>query len=306
MSVHRGAVALAALIGGASSVLVAVCATPAGAHGAPTDPASRVVACGPRGDHARSAACVAAVRAGGATAFEKWDNLRVADVAGRDRRMIPDRQLCSAGIDLYKGLDAARDDWPATALKAGAPFTLTYASTIPHRGTFRVFLTRESYDPSTPLSWDDLEREPVASATDPELRDGVYRVRGTLPEGREGRHLLYTVWQNSDTPDTYYSCSDVVLSPARPAAAASTPASTPSNAPTAAPARESAAGTSSSPSRVADTGAARSSADSDTARTNAGGTSARGVPVPVVAGVAALAVAAAVAGAAYARRRRRV
>lgn len=23
--------------------------------------------------------------------------------------------------------------------------------------------------------------------------------------------MLYTVWRNSDTPDTYYSCSDLVL-----------------------------------------------------------------------------------------------
>ncbi|WP_338674417.1 lytic polysaccharide monooxygenase [Streptomyces sp. SCSIO 30461] len=305
MSVHRSPVALAALIGGASSVLVAVCATQAGAHGAPTDPASRAVACGPRGDHARSAACVAAVRAGGATAFAKWDNLRVADVAGRDRLMIPDRQLCSAGIDLYKELDAARDDWPATSLKAGAPFTLTYASTIPHRGTFRVYLTKDGYDPGVPLRWDDLENEPVASVTDPELRGGVYRVRGALPKGREGRHVLYTVWQNSDTPDTYYSCSDVVLSPARPAAAPSAPTPPSANPPTAAPTRTSAAP---APARTSasGTGSAHSRTDSGVAAVPAAGTSSRGVPVMLVAGLGALAVAAAVTGAAYARRRHRV
>jgi chitin-binding protein len=32
---------------------------------------------------------------------------------------------------------------------------------------------------------------------------------GKLPAGRTGRHLIYTVWQTN--PDTYYSCSDVVL-----------------------------------------------------------------------------------------------
>jgi chitin-binding protein len=47
--------------------------------------------------------------------------------------------------------------------------------------------------------------------TDPALTDGAYRIRATLPSDRTGRHVLYTVWQNSSTPDTYYSCSDVVF-----------------------------------------------------------------------------------------------
>jgi chitin-binding protein len=36
-------------------------------------------------------------------------------------------------------------------------------------------------------------------------------MEGRLPAGRTGRHLIYTIWQNSDTPDTYYSCSDVLF-----------------------------------------------------------------------------------------------
>jgi chitin-binding protein len=36
-------------------------------------------------------------------------------------------------------------------------------------------------------------------------------MKGRLPTGRTGRHLIYTVWQNTDTADTYYSCSDVVF-----------------------------------------------------------------------------------------------
>ncbi|MFD7609367.1 lytic polysaccharide monooxygenase [Streptomyces sp. NPDC059828] len=310
MFVRRSAVALAALIGSASTVLVTLCAAPAGAHGAPTDPGSRAVACGPRGGQAQSAACAAAVRAGGSTAFEKWDNLRVAGVAGRDRQMIPDGQLCSAGIALYKGLDLARDDWPATALKAGARFSLTYASTIPHRGTFRVYLTKEGYDPGAPLTWDDLEREPVASVTDPELRDGAYRIRGTLPGGREGRHLLYTVWQNTDTPDTYYSCSDIVLSPARPAAAARVPASpAPSASPPVPPSASPPASPSASPPASSPATPPGSAPAADPARANAtsptaSAADADGLSIPVVAGVAALALAS-VAGGAYALRRRR-
>jgi chitin-binding protein len=37
---------------------------------------------------------------------------------------------------------------------------------------------------------------------------------GKLPADRSGRHLLYIVWQTTSTPDTYYSCSDLVIKPA--------------------------------------------------------------------------------------------
>jgi chitin-binding protein len=88
---------------------------------------------------------------------------------------------------------------------------MRYVSTIPHTGTFRMYLTKPGYDPAGPLSWSDLPQKPFAEVTDPALRDGAYRIEATVPSDRTGRHVLYTVWQNSSTPDTYYSCSDVVF-----------------------------------------------------------------------------------------------
>ncbi|MBL1103664.1 lytic polysaccharide monooxygenase [Streptomyces sp. 5-8] len=180
------------------------------AHGAPTDPVSRVYACSPEGGAARTAACRAAIAANGAP-FTAWDNLRVAGVGGRDRQVIPDGRLCSGNLPAYRGLDLARRDWPATRLAPGGRLTLTYASTIAHTGTFRLYLTRQGYDPSRPLTWSDLPERPFAEITDPPLRDGAYHLGATLPKDRTGRQMLYTVWQNSSTPDTYYSCSDVVF-----------------------------------------------------------------------------------------------
>ncbi|MFI1396099.1 lytic polysaccharide monooxygenase [Streptomyces sp. NPDC020681] len=210
MTVRR-TVTAAAIAGVVPLVLTIVTAGVAQAHGAPTDPVSRVAACGPEGAQRASAACGAAVAANGGETFDAWDNLRVADVRGRDRQVIPDGHLCSAGLDAYKGLDVARADWPATPLKAGRDFTLTYRSTIPHKGTFSLYLTKQGYDPAAPLRWDDLAAEPFAKATDPRLENGAYRIRGKLPTDLTGRHMLYTVWRNTDTPDTYYSCSDVDL-----------------------------------------------------------------------------------------------
>ncbi|WP_217236689.1 lytic polysaccharide monooxygenase [Streptomyces sp. AC555_RSS877] len=222
---HRTAALAASLT---SSLLLGVwAAAPAQAHGAPTDPVSRVFACSPDGGSASgSAACRAAVAANG-TSFTAWDNLRVANVNGRDRQTIPDGELCSGGLPAYQGLDLARSDWPSTRMTPGATLTMRYVSTIPHTGTFRLYLTKPGYDPAKPLTWSDLPERPFAQVTDPALTDGAYRFRATLPADRTGRQVLFTIWQNSSTPDTYYSCSDVVFPAAKSAgAAASSPSPT--------------------------------------------------------------------------------
>lgn len=180
-------------------------------HGGLTSPVSRAAACGVESTLKAGPACVAAAKVSGRLLVEEWDDLRVADVAGRDREMIPDGKLCSGGLDQFGGLDLARADWPATDLAPGANYTFRYRGTIPHQGTFRMYVTANGYDPSRPLTWSDLERKPFLKVTDPLLADGSYTMKGRLPAGKNGRHLIYTIWQNSDTPDTYYSCSDVVF-----------------------------------------------------------------------------------------------
>jgi predicted carbohydrate-binding protein with CBM5 and CBM33 domain len=225
-------------------LLTVFAAAPAQAHGAPTDPVSRVFACSPDGDSSGTPACRAAVAANGSP-FTAWDNLRVANVNGRDRQTIPDGKLCSGGLPAYQGLDLARSDWPATRLSPGATLTMKYVSTIPHTGTFRMYLTEPGYDPSKPLKWSDLPEQPFAQVKDPALTGGAYRIRMTLPKDRTGRQVLYTIWQNSSTADTYYSCSDVVFpaaagkdggkasaaaSPARSKAAEKKPAQSPTPA----------------------------------------------------------------------------
>ncbi|MFF1544164.1 lytic polysaccharide monooxygenase [Streptomyces sp. NPDC058291] len=207
---HRTAALAAAAV---SPLLLSLWAAgPAQAHGAPTDPVSRVYACSPEGGAAaRTAACRAAVDANGAS-FAAWDNLRVANVNGRDRQVVPDGQLCSGGLAAYKGLDLARADWPSTRLSPGGTLRMTYASTIAHTGTFKLYLTKPGYNPSKPPTWSDLPERPFAEVKDPPLTNGAYRFTAKLPADRTGRQMLYTIWQNSSTPDTYYSCSDVVFS----------------------------------------------------------------------------------------------
>ena len=212
MSVRR-TVAMSAAAGVAAAVGVGP-ALPALAHGAPVRPVSRTAACAADnaadGADAGSAACRAARAANGGP-FGSFDNLRVPGVNGRDRQVIPDGELCSGGLSAFKGLNVARADWPASTLTAGGTLDVRYRTTIPHRGTFRIYLTRADYRPGERLRWQDLPSEPILKATDPPVRDGAYRMSGRLPADRTGRHVLYTIWQTTDTPDTYYSCSDVVL-----------------------------------------------------------------------------------------------
>ncbi|MFF7594120.1 lytic polysaccharide monooxygenase auxiliary activity family 9 protein [Streptomyces mirabilis] len=226
MTAHRTATAAAVAVA-APLLLLTWAVGPAQAHGAPTDPVSRVVACSPEGgSNTGTAACRAAIAANGAP-FTAWDNLRVAGVGGRDRQLIPDGQLCSGGLPAYKGLNLARADWPSTRMTPGATFTLSYSSTIPHTGTFKLYLSKPGYDPTKPLKWSDLPTKPFATATDPALVNGAYRIKATLPSDRTGRQMLYTIWQNTSTSDTYYSCSDVVFPAASGGGAAAPTTSSP-------------------------------------------------------------------------------
>ncbi|MFJ5831323.1 lytic polysaccharide monooxygenase [Streptomyces sp. NPDC093089] len=180
------------------------------AHGSMTDPVSRVAACYAEGPEApRSAACKAAVGVGGTQPFYDWNGVNIANAAGKHRELIPDGKLCSAGNEKYRGLDLARADWPASRLTAGA-HTFRYKGTAPHKGSFALYVTKDGYDPSKPLKWSDLEERPFATVTDPGMENGDYVFRGTVPE-KSGRHLIYSVWQRSDSPEAFYTCSDVVF-----------------------------------------------------------------------------------------------
>ncbi|WP_449350221.1 lytic polysaccharide monooxygenase auxiliary activity family 9 protein [Streptomyces shaanxiensis] len=207
----RRRAAAAAAVGLAPLALTALATAPAAAHGSLGDPVSRVSQCYAEGPESpKSDACRAAVAGGGTQALYDWNGIRIGDAGGRHQELIPDGRLCSANNDEFKGLDLARADWPATSVRSGS-YTFKYRVTAPHKGTFKIYLTKPGYDPAQPLAWDDLDlSHPVATATDPVASGGFYTFSGTLPE-RSGKQLLYAVWQRSDSPEAFYSCSDVTF-----------------------------------------------------------------------------------------------
>ncbi|MFI8488706.1 carbohydrate-binding protein CbpC [Streptomyces rubrogriseus] len=209
-SASRRAAAVA-VAGLAPLALTTLAAAPASAHGSMGDPVSRVSQCHAEGpENPKSAACRAAVAAGGTQALYDWNGIRIGNADGKHQELIPDGKLCSANDPAFKGMDLARADWPATGVSSGS-YTFKYRVTAPHKGTFKVYVTKPGYDPSKPLGWGDLDLSaPVATSTDPVASGGFYTFSGTLPE-RSGKHLLYAVWQRSDSPEAFYSCSDVTF-----------------------------------------------------------------------------------------------
>ncbi|MFJ2830902.1 lytic polysaccharide monooxygenase [Streptomyces sp. NPDC087263] len=232
----RRKAAAIAVVGIAPLALTALAAGPAAAHGTMGDPVSRISQCYAEGPESpKSAACKAVVAAGGAQALYDWNGIRIGDANGQHQALIPDGKLCSANSDEFKGLDLAREDWPATSVSSGS-YTFKYRVTAPHKGTFKVYVTKAGYDPSQPLAWDDLDlQNPVATATDPAAAGGFYTFSGTLPQ-RSGKQLLYAIWQRSDSPEAFYSCSDITYGATTGAAdsgSGTTTGTSPAPAPTA-------------------------------------------------------------------------
>ncbi|MGI5160226.1 lytic polysaccharide monooxygenase auxiliary activity family 9 protein [Microbispora sp. CA-102843] len=215
------------LIVAALSALVSavVLASPASAHGAPMMPGSRTYLCWKDGltqngaIQPKNPACAAAVAQSGTNSLYNWFAVLRSDGAGRMSGFIPDGKLCSGGAVVYdfSGFDLARNDWPVTHLTSGATIQYKYNKWAAHPGTFRSYITKDSWSPTRPLAWSDLESTPFDSVTDPPSvgspgnENAYYYWNAKLPSGKSGRHIVYTVWQRSDSNETFYSCSDVVF-----------------------------------------------------------------------------------------------
>lgn len=201
----------AAALTAAPVVLAGLAAAPAGAHGTLGNPISRVASCYQEGpERVSSEMCVRLVRENGTQPLYDWHEVNLADADGRHREIIPDGRLCSAGRDKYSALDNP-GAWQNTALPAGgSEFTFEYTAAVPHRGYIEYYVTRDGWDPNAPLAWDDLEPEPFAVHDQPVAENGVYSYTATLPE-KSGQHLIYTIWQRTDSPEAFYTCSDVTF-----------------------------------------------------------------------------------------------
>jgi chitin-binding protein len=222
-SPRRTAATGAAALSLSAAALVGLTPGTASAHGAVFNPVSRIAACFAEGPETpRSQVCKDLVADSGTQPLYDWNEVNIANAAGNHRAVIPDGRLCSANREKFRALDWARTDWPATAVTPGA-FGFKVRATAAHVGTMTVYITKQGFDPTRPLKWSDLDPAPVAvHATARSTTDGHYSFTGTLP-ARTGRHIVYKVWQRSDSPEAFYSCSDVTFGGGTAATAAKAP-----------------------------------------------------------------------------------
>jgi len=211
----------------ATGVGVTVVQSQAQAHGAMMVPGSRTYFCwkdGLSGSNGgivpKNPACAAAVAQGGTTPLYNWFAVLRSDGGGRMAGFIPDGQLCSGGTGgpyNFTAYNAARNDWPQTHLTAGASMRFDYNNWAKHPGTFSLYVTKDSWSPTRPLAWSDLESQPFSQVVNPEsiggpgTNDGRYSWTGRLPSGKSGKHIIYSVWSRSDSQETFYGCSDVTF-----------------------------------------------------------------------------------------------
>jgi predicted carbohydrate-binding protein with CBM5 and CBM33 domain len=213
--------ALAAL--GASLVLSA----PASAHGAMLIPGSRTYLCWQDGITStgeiipRNPACQAAVAQSGITPLYNWFAVgnRSGATSGGTVGFIPDGKLCSGNSNYFdfSGFDTVSADWPQTHLTAGSTIEIRYNKWAAHPGTFSLYVTKATWDPTKPLTWAEMQTVPFSTATDPpSIGDpgsvgSYYHWNATLPTGLTGKQIIYSVWARSDSTETFYGCSDVVF-----------------------------------------------------------------------------------------------
>jgi chitin-binding protein len=226
------------MVGAIAAVLVAggltvVSQTPAQAHGAMMIAGSRTYLCWVDGLSQtgqiipQNEGCAGAVNAGGANALYNWFGVLRSDGAGRMNGFVADGALCSGGNATYSGFDRPRSTgYPETHLTAGSTIQVRYNNWARHPGTFRLYITRNGWNQNAPLTWADLEGLPASgqaggspfnSVTNPPevggpgSATGYYWWNATLPSGKSGKHIIYSIWHRSDSMETFYGCSDVVF-----------------------------------------------------------------------------------------------
>jgi predicted carbohydrate-binding protein with CBM5 and CBM33 domain len=212
------------------------------AHGGMTFPSTRTHACYVNGRAGSGGgdlmptneACKAAIAQGGKQPLWDWFGNLLGNAGANWKSVVPDGKLCGPS-DKYDAYNAPRADWPTTNVQSGAQVTLRYNAWAAHPGTWTQWVTRDGFDVTQPLKWSDLDAEPFSKVTNPPIN-------GSGPEGAEytwparlptksGRHIIYSVWTRSDSPEVFYNCSDVVFtggggSPQTTAATTSTSATT--------------------------------------------------------------------------------
>ncbi|WP_456789664.1 lytic polysaccharide monooxygenase [Cellulomonas sp. P5_C5] len=205
-----------------AAAIVAAPAAPASAHGGLTYPQTRTYACyldglaggeaaGQGGNMLPTNPLCKTALATSNYPFYNWFGNLLSLVAGQ-HQTIPDGKLCGPDSK-FDDFNTPSDDWPATPLVSGSTIAVQYSAVVPHPGKFVQYITKDGWDQTKPLGWSDLETAPFDTAVNPPIRPGgpagpEYYWNAKLP-AKSGRHIIFSVWERSDSPESFYNCADV-------------------------------------------------------------------------------------------------
>ena len=188
-------------------ILLITIIQPAFPHGTVTSPVSRIYNCWQENpQNPESPPCIAAVISHGTQPLYDWNEINQANANGEHELYVFDGNLASGGRpEKYGGMDQITTEWVATPVSPG-PFTITWTNTAPHATEYYdVYITKESWTPDQPLTWDSLE---LLVRTSPSSAASSVDIPVILPV-RTGKHVIYSIWQRSDSPEAFYSTSDI-------------------------------------------------------------------------------------------------
>lgn len=173
-------------------------------HGSMETPVSRIYNCFLENpENPKSDACKAAVEAGGTQALYDWNAVNQANANDMHMEIITDGKLCSAGKELFKGMDLARSDWSSTmtAPDSTGRFNFVFVATAPHSTDyFKFYVTKDGYDPLSSLEWSDLEESPFCTINEVTLENGRYTMHCPLPQGKSGNMLSIRYGRETTVP----------------------------------------------------------------------------------------------------------
>lgn len=134
------------------------------------------------------------------------------------KAQVPNGELCSAGDAQKAGLNIPSSEWQTTdiVLDENGEFDFVWTATAPHNPSFwEFYLSKPSYDGTSPLTWDDVELIQETGNVEPTAGSPykTYRIKVALPQDRIGSNaVLYTRWQRIDPAgEGFYNCSDIVI-----------------------------------------------------------------------------------------------
>ncbi|HFK7188236.1 lytic polysaccharide monooxygenase [Serratia odorifera] len=216
-----------AVIGGALAAFT-ILSNDAYAHGAVSYPISRQYQCYKDGgfwggsEAVPNPGCRESVVISGAYPFQQWNEVAANPNPRSDpaaiRKAVPDGTLCAAGDPKKKGLDTPQNKgWRLTQLSAGEKIDLTWAATAPHNpARLTVYITKKGIDyGSRALRWSDLDLDkPLYDGQMPQpnrnMSPAEYRIPIKIPEDRNGKAVIYSIWQREDAGNEgFFNCSDV-------------------------------------------------------------------------------------------------